>query len=189
MGMTGCLGTGRMPAWAAALLFALAAWCGPAAAQISPFMQAVAEAAAGDEDIAAFYRERDYAPIWTGNGAADRERLSALARALSEVEAHGLPADRHAPERLERLLSGIATERDRGRAEVEISRAFLRYARDVQTGVLVPGEIDPEIKREVPLRSREGLLRAFSKSTPAAFQRALPPSSPQYAQLMKARIE
>jgi hypothetical protein len=35
-------------------------------AQVSGFMQAVAEAAAEDADIAAFYRETGYAPLWTG---------------------------------------------------------------------------------------------------------------------------
>jgi L,D-transpeptidase YcbB len=160
-----------------ALLLAMAAGTVPAAAQISPFMQAVAEAAAEDEDVAAFYREQGYEPIWTGNGREDRARLAALVEACPGRTLHGLPSDRHAPEQIEALLRGIATERDRGRAEVEISRLFLRYARHVQTGVLVPSQVDPEIKRDVPLRSREGLLRAFSKSTPAAFLRALPPSS------------
>ncbi len=187
MGMTGRLGAGKV--WALAILLAMAAPAFRAEAQISPFMQAIAEAAAEDEDIAAFYRARDYEPIWTGDGRADRDRLSALVSALSEAALHGLPADRHAPGQVEALLRGIATERDRGRAEVGISRLFLRYARQVQTGVLVPAEVDDEIKRAVPLRSREGLLRAFSLSTPAAFLRALPPSSPQYAQLMKARME
>lgn len=187
MGRTGRLGLFK--AVAGALMLAMMAGVGPALAQVSAFMQAIAEAAAEDEDVAVFYRESGYAPLWTGNGAVYRERVSALMRAVSDAEMHGLPAERHSPAQVEAIVRSIATERDRGRAEVELSRLFLRYARNVQTGVLVPGRVDPEIKRVVPLRSREGLLRAFSKSTPGAFLRALPPSSPQYAHLMKARIE
>jgi murein L,D-transpeptidase YcbB/YkuD len=161
----------------------------PSAAQVTVFKQAIAEAAAGDDDVAAFYREADYAPLWTGGEEIHARRLQDLVRAVSGAAAHGLPAERYSPERIEAVLRSIATERDRGRAEVELSRLFLRYARDVQTGILTPSDIDPDIKREVPLRSREGLLRAFSKSTPGAFLRSLPPASSRYAQLMKHKQE
>ena len=161
---------------AALLALALLAPAAPVTAAVTVFSQAVAEQAAEDEAIAAFYRETGFAPLWTGGTELDRDRLSALLQAVSGAPAHGLPADRYAPGRIEAILEGIATERDRGRAEVELSRLFLRYARDVQTGVLVPSTIDADIKREVPLRSREGLLRAFSKADPATFLRALPPS-------------
>ena len=63
--------------------FTLAA--SPAAAQVTAFKQAVAEAAWDDEDIAAFYRQSDYAPIWTGAGDADRARRAALIEALSDT--------------------------------------------------------------------------------------------------------
>jgi murein L,D-transpeptidase YcbB/YkuD len=167
------------------LLFSVA----PATAQVTVFKQSIAEEAARDPDVAAFYRDAGYTPLWTGRGDVYRDRLRELARAVSDAEAHGLPAGRYAPERIEAILRGIETERDRGRAEVELSRLFLRYARDVQTGILTPSEVDPDIKREVPLRSREGLLRAFSKSAPAEFLRSLPPNSSRYAQLMKHRME
>jgi murein L,D-transpeptidase YcbB/YkuD len=174
---------------AALLAMTLVFPASPVSAQVTVFKQAVAEEAAEDEAIAAFYRATGFAPLWTDGSELHRARLSALARAVSGAAAHGLPADRYSPERIEAILGGIATERDRGRAEVQLSRLFLRYARDVQTGVLVPTTIDPDIKREVPLRSREGLLRAFSKADPATFLRALPPSSQRYAQLMKHRME
>lgn len=187
MGMRQCRDAGW--ACAVALFLALAPSSGPASAQVNAFVQAVAEAAAEDEGIAAFYRDAGYEPLWTGTDQIHRERLSALVRALSEAELHGLPAGRHDPGQVEAALRAISTERDRGRADVEISRVFLRYARDVQTGILSPARVDAEIKRVVPVRSRESLLRAFSRSRPAPFLRALPPSSVQYAQLMRARLE
>jgi L,D-transpeptidase YcbB len=153
---------GRLCA-AALVAMALVPVAVPATAQVSVFKQAVAEEAAQDEAIAAFYRETDFAPLWTGGSELERDRLSALLRAVASAPVHGLPAGRYAPERIEDILRSIATERDRGRAEVQLSRLFLRYAREVQTGVLVPSSVDADIKREVPLRSREGLLRAFSQ--------------------------
>jgi murein L,D-transpeptidase YcbB/YkuD len=179
---------GRLGA-AALLALSLLTTVAPASAEISPFMQAVAEEASADEAIAAFYRESGFAPLWTDGSALQRARLSALLNAVSGAAAHGLPADRHAPGRIEAILAGIATERDRGRADVEITRLFLRYARDVQTGMLVPSAVDPDIKREVPVRSAEGLLRAFSKADPETFLRSLPPSSQRYAQLMRHKMD
>ena len=161
----------------------------PAFAEVTVFSLAVAEEAAEDAAIAAFYRETGFAPLWTGGTDLHRDRIAALMNAVSGAEAHGLPADRYAPERIEGILRSIATERDRGRADVALSRLFLRYARDVQTGIIEPSSIDPDIKREVPVRSREGLLRAFSKADPGTFLRALPPSSQRYAQLMKHKLE
>jgi L,D-transpeptidase YcbB len=182
-------GFGRVRVAAAALALLLVGAASTVSAQVSAFTQAVAEAAAGDDEVAAFYRNAGFAPVWTGSGDVYRDRLAALSRAVSDAAAHGLPADRYSPEMIEAIVRSIGTERDRGRAEVDLSRLFLRYARDVQTGILTPARVDPEMLREVPRRGREGLLRAFSKAAPAAFLRALPPSSPQYAQLMKGRMD
>ena len=39
---------------------------GPVQAEVTAFKQAIAESASVDEDIAEFYRDADYAPLWTG---------------------------------------------------------------------------------------------------------------------------
>lgn len=54
-------------------------WAAPAMADDHSFAfrQAVAEAAAADRDIAAFYKARDYNSFWTGGGA-DQARRRAL---------------------------------------------------------------------------------------------------------------
>ena len=49
-------------------------------AQVSPFTQALAEAAGKDDVISGFYRARDYNTLWTG--AADSERRNAFLSAL-----------------------------------------------------------------------------------------------------------
>ena len=65
-----------------------------AQAQVSPFVQSVAIAAADqDEVIAAFYAARNYAPIWTG--AQDAERRNAFLSAISHASDQGLAVQRY----------------------------------------------------------------------------------------------
>ncbi len=156
--------------------------------RVTAFAQAVAEAAARDDDIAAFYRSTGYKPIWTGNGGRDRSRRAALLKVLARADDHGLPASAYNIEILKTNLRKVGSQRDLGRLEVEMSRLFLLYARHVQTGVLTPSQVDGGIVRAVPLRNRTDLLVAFAKSSPAGFLKALPPKSAEYARLMKEKM-
>ncbi len=159
-----------------------------AQAQVTAFRQAVAESAARDEELATFYRSRDFQGIWTGDDSAASTRRNALLTALADAGAHGLPADRYNPDQMMSQLRAATTPAQQGAMEVMLSNAFLRYARDVQTGILTPSKVVPLIVREVPLRSRLGTLQAFIQSNPAAFLRSLPPSSPEYARLMREKL-
>ncbi|NUB43126.1 L,D-transpeptidase family protein [Fertoebacter nigrum] len=157
-----------------------------AQAQISPFTQALAAAAGQDDTISAFYRARDYRTLWTG--AADAERRNALLSALLTAGDHGLPVRRYDPAELMAALQAAVTEGDRGRLEVAMTRAFLDYARDIQTGILVPAKVDAGIVREVPLRDPLANLAAFESGSPTAFLKNLPPKDPEYARLVKEKI-
>lgn len=158
-------------------------------AQSMAFKQAVAEAAAGDDAILAFYRERGFRPIWTGRGNGDAQRRKALLAAVEDAGDHGLPTGIYNADLIRTNLRAVRSERDLGRLEAELSRIFLAYARDVQTGVLVPSRIDPGLVRSVPYRDREATLTAFSKSTPAPFIRKLAPQSDEYNRLMKQKMQ
>ena len=160
----------------------------PAQAQraVPAFAQAVAEAAAMDEDIAAFYRENGYKPIWTENSARHKSRRAALLKVLERAGDHGLPA--YDTEILKTNLRRVSSTRDLGKLEVEMSRLFLAYARHVQSGILTPKRVDSGIQRDAPLRSRKALLEGFAKSSPAGFLKALTPKSPEYARLMKEKL-
>jgi murein L,D-transpeptidase YcbB/YkuD len=160
----------------------------PAQAQVTAFKQALAEAAAQDADIAAFYQSNGYKPIWTGRGNKDRQRRNALFNAVTNAADHGLPVGRYNPEKLKAVLSQANSPRDRGRVEAEMSRLFLQYSRDLQTGALDPARVDREIVRQVPLRDRQSYLRNFVKSSPKRFFQALAPTAPEYARLMKAKL-
>jgi murein L,D-transpeptidase YcbB/YkuD len=155
--------------------------------QVGAFSQSVAAAASDDTAIAGFYRDTEYAPIWTGAG--QEARRSALLSALAGAGAHGLPTNRYDPAALIAQATAARTEGDRGRLEVTLTRAVLDYAHDVQTGILDPGKVIPLIKREVPLRDRRANLDAFVAAEPVAFFKSLPPRSPAYTQLMRAKFE
>lgn len=158
-----------------------------AAAPAQAFRNALAEAAAADPAVAGFYKDRGYAPFWTSADAAGRR--AALLSALSRAGAHGLPQRRYDPAELIAAFRAARTEGDRGRLEVRMSLALLDYARDVQTGALVPSSVAPGIVREVAVRDRRGNLDLFAESDPAAFLAALPPRTPEYLRLMKARLD
>jgi len=155
-------------------------------AQSVTFRQSVAEASAGDEAVAAFYRDRNFDAIWTE--ADDAARRTAFLSAVARAPDHGLPVARYDMDGLITLLRSAQSERDRGRAEVAMTRAFLDYARDIQTGALVPARIDPGILREVPLRDPRAQIDDFLLADPAAFLRQLPPKSAEYAQLMRGKL-
>jgi murein L,D-transpeptidase YcbB/YkuD len=155
-------------------------------AQVTEFRQAVAEAASNDPDLLSFYRERGFDGIWSTRN--DRNRRNALLAAFNGAADHGLPSNRYDAAGLIAQLEAASTPQQQGRLEVELSRQFLDYARDIQTGLLTPSSIDPAIFRQVPLRSRLSTMRAFAQSNPSAFMRALPPSAPEYTRLMSEKM-
>jgi murein L,D-transpeptidase YcbB/YkuD len=156
--------------------------------QAVAFKQSVAQASARDGDIAAFYKSIAYEPIWTGRDRKSASRRKEFLAAIDNAEAHGLPADRYRPNEVISNLRRVRSERELGELEVEMSRLFLEYARDIQTGVLVPRRVDEHIVRRVPLRDRQSILATFAQSSPRAYIRALPPQSDEYRLLMKEKL-
>lgn len=110
-----------------------AAGCGRAnhdiRACLTAYRQAVAENLSKDSGMAAFYRSRDFAPIWTGPDDTAALRRAALIEALGTAQAHGLPARRYDLDGLIRRLRHVEGERARGELEVELSRTFLAVCR------------------------------------------------------------
>lgn len=157
--------------------------------KITPFMSAIAETAALDSEVSAFYKANGYEPIWVGDDAESKARRTALISALRKAGDHALPVDSYRLDALEVMMRNITTQRDLGRVEVELSRTFLKYAHDVSTGILDPAEIDKGIARDVPRRDGEELLRSFAAANPTEFLRSLPPQFPEYTRLLKARIQ
>ena len=158
------------------------------AQQMTGFKQAVAEAASRDADIAAFYRGRDFQPIWTDTDADDTARRQALLTALAQADRHGLPVDRYDMDDLMERMRAVRSSRDLGLLEVEMSRVFLQYARDIQTGALIPSRIDADIVREVPYRDRASYLAMIAREDPVDFIASLPPQTIEYRALLAQKI-
>ncbi|MEN9059824.1 peptidoglycan-binding protein [Ponticoccus litoralis] len=130
----------------------------------------------------------DLEPIWTGSSEADRARRLALIEAFALADDHGLPRGRYDPDRLMERLAGVSGGRDRGLLEIELTRTFLQFAHDLQSGVLEPGKASSLIKRKAPRRSSEELLTLLSTQPPESVFRMLVPSSPEYTRLMQAKL-
>jgi len=175
-----------------AAVFAVGLWIsqpGLATAQVTALKQAIAEAAARDQDIASFYKANGYETLWVGRSGKERTRRQQLMRFLDSAAEHGLPEGRYDAAGLQAKMRSAKTAQDLGALDVELSRVFLQYARDLQTGVVIPSRIDSAIVRQIPYRDRASYLVNFSKSSPAGFFRALAPKTPEYAGLMKAKLQ
>ncbi|WP_245242909.1 L,D-transpeptidase family protein [Pararhodobacter sp. SW119] len=158
----------------------------PATAQSFPaFRQALAEGVAADPGLAAFYRQSEFAPVWTG--ADQAARRTALVSALAQAGDHGLPARRYDLPGLLSAFRAVESERDRGLAEARASLAFLQYARDLTSGVLEPGAIIEQIVRELPRPDVTELMHDFVAAEPVSFIRSLAPRAPEYARLLHAK--
>jgi murein L,D-transpeptidase YcbB/YkuD len=161
----------------------------PVQAQVTAFKQAVAEAASDNDQVASFYRTHNYEPLWTGDGDQFKDRRAALMQALSTVELHGLPGARYQVNSLMAQMRDVRTTRDLGLIEVALSRAFVTYARDVQSGMLVPSTIDDGLVRKVNYRDQSEYLAEFANSTdPKTYLRTLAPNTREYLALMKEKI-
>lgn len=172
----------------ALLVSALLALPLSASAATGPFPQALAAAAAeADEGIAAFYRARDYAPLWTTE--ADAARRAAFFAALDGAADQGLPPARYDAKGLRAAFLAVRTEGDRGRLEVAMSRALVLYAADLKAGVIDPHKIDKSIVREIHRPDAQSLLAGFAgAAVPDAWLDALPPRAPEYARLVKEKL-
>ena len=138
--------------------------------------------------LAAFYRERDFAPLWTS--AEDAERRASFLASLSRASDHALPARRYDLDGLKADFHAVASERDRGLLEVRMSRTFLQYASDLHTGVLTPSQVLGTIKRQPPELDKAAMLARLAEGgDPAAILRGAMPTAPEYSRLVRARIE
>ncbi len=176
--------------WFAALFIAASSASAPARADFvsAAYRLTVAEATRGDRDLKEFYEETGFEPLWTGRNREDRDRRAAFIEILGETDLHSLPADDYGIQALERKLTAARSQTDLAQIEIEFSKAFLDFARDMQTGILEPDEVDEQIARKVPLRDRKSYLTSLSLSTPKAFFRALAPTSLEYTRLAAEKM-
>jgi murein L,D-transpeptidase YcbB/YkuD len=161
----------------------------PVSAQVTAYKQAIAEAASADDAVAAFYRDNGYEAIWTGTDAASLARRAALIDALGGAASHGLPLSRYDPDGLVAQMAGVRTTRDLGLVEVALSRAFVDYARDLQSGLLIPSRVDSGIDRHPDRSGGAALLAAITAADPAVYLNGLAPQSGEYLALRRQKLQ
>ncbi len=151
------------------------------------FTQSLAASAAETETIADWYRKTGYQTLWTG--PEDAARRSALLAALETAPLHGLPVARYDASALRAALASARTEGDRGRVEVALTQAYLAWAHDLEGGVLTPRQIDPNLVREIKRQPEAVHLARIAEGDARAVLADLLPDSPQYLQLMRAKLD
>ncbi|EEE38757.1 peptidoglycan-binding domain 1 [Rhodobacteraceae bacterium KLH11] len=151
------------------------------------FQMAVAESTSANPVIAEYYRTNGFEPIWVADTPVHAARRAALIDALSTTDRHGLPGARYDVHDLIMKMENARSTRDLGQIEAELSRVFVKYASDLQSGSVRPAQIDAGLVREVERRAADEHLRQLVSSEGAAYFRALMPQSRQYIALMKQK--
>ncbi|MEM7237895.1 MAG: L,D-transpeptidase family protein [Pseudomonadota bacterium] len=138
--------------------------------------------------VAEFYAARSYAPVWTGADGAPRR--AALFEALAAAGEHALPVEPYGTSRLKAAAGQARTSTqsiaDQVALELDLTAAYLRYARDVSSGLLEPRKIDRELYVYPERRARGDLLAGLAAAAePSAWMRGLAPQSAGYRQLLE----
>ncbi|MEM9796511.1 MAG: L,D-transpeptidase family protein [Pseudomonadota bacterium] len=159
--------------------------------RVDPFRLAMAQETArratdADDPVAAFYRARDYRPLWLGAAAAPRR--AAFVAAMARGEAHGLPKNLTDADSLRSLFESARSATDRAAVEVEATTRLLTFMRAAATGILNPKDAAPGIKFDRPARDWSVHLAAFAGADPQAALDDIWPKDPAYSNLLRAKL-
>jgi len=134
--------------------------------------------------LEAFYAARNYRPAWMGSEAAFQRGLQVQAM-LKKADSHGLDPGDYA------LAAPGTSERtspaDAALYDVALTDSLLRYARDVQFGLVSPDAVYRDI--DLPKRKRESLTqiaRNLDAESFDSFIEGLAPAHAQYRGLARA---
>lgn len=131
-----------------------------------------------------FYTENDYELIWFGNNALASQRRAELVNSLQSASFHGLPGKKY---QVNSLLSKLSTSDslfEIGLLEGLFMIAFTEYASDLDTGVLIPSEVDSDIVRHINDKDMDFYIQGLLSRNPYDYFRSLGPQSSEYARLL-----
>ncbi|WP_324750635.1 L,D-transpeptidase family protein [Sphingomonas sp. LY54] len=96
-------------------------------------IEAALRSAGGSRDIRAFYKARDYRPLWIRGGTLGPAADSLLGL-IASAEADGLDPDDYRPRALAEAIDDArgGSAKDLAKAEMLLSRSFASYVRDVR---------------------------------------------------------
>jgi murein L,D-transpeptidase YcbB/YkuD len=128
-------------------------------------------------DLWRFYDLRGFRAAWTPQTGP------VAIQALEQAVADGLRATDYRVEKTPRRLAGV----DAAAWDIELSRAFLRYAKDLRSGRLAPGDVYEDVDLPAqPFDVPADLNAALKSGALAAFIAGLPPQRAEYAFLREA---
>ena len=148
------------------------------------FQLALAEAATEFEELYSYYVDAGFDPIWVGADDREIRRRHAFLSALGSSSAHGIPLGSLRKQRIEDLLSSVDDLPSAAAAEVEISREFVQFARELNSGFLDPQDVDENIAPSREILAADFLLNGISEEDPELFISGLAPGSADYANLL-----
>jgi murein L,D-transpeptidase YcbB/YkuD len=149
-------------------------------------LQAAAQKLRGqDAEIHAFYKSVNYKPVFTGNSNSARRK--ALIQALKSAGDHGLPEARYQAKELNELMRSARRLTGLGQAEISAAKIFVRYANDLNSGVLTPSRVDSEIAMPKRRISAQTLLAGVAKGNFKGYMKALAPQHKDYQLLVKEK--
>ena len=150
---------------------------------ISGKLDRIVSRKADREGVEAFYKARDYKPLWVSDGAAD-ERAKAAIAYLAQVDSVGLdPSDYPTPDFKSAVTANALAE-----DELKLTAAVLTYARQAQTGRIHFSRVgaDIEFKLVAPEPAEVLAKLADANDTSKALDSYNPPQ-PEFAAL-KAKL-
>jgi murein L,D-transpeptidase YcbB/YkuD len=141
---------------------------------------------APESPVRRFYEERGFAPLWLAASGAAMPAAQALLAWAGHADAQALPAERYGVEALAARLA--AADRDAAGSaalEIDLTRLFLKFGRDVNSGLLEPRTLDENLDFAPHRPDPLGMLKAMALAAdPAAYLKMLEPSDPGYAKLL-----
>lgn len=132
-----------------------------------------------------FYDKLQFKPIWFDeNGPTERAKI--FVERLRRAAEHGLEPEDYDHNRLAKAVERFEPAK-RAVLEVAMSRAFMRYATDINAGRISPARALPDIYMRPVRPDPERLLVAAGEvKNFAKFIDELPPRTPQYKRLVGA---
>jgi murein L,D-transpeptidase YcbB/YkuD len=160
--------------------------------QAAALRVAVAEAYGPSALERRFYEARGYRPIWLGDAGEPLAAARALFAFVAQADAHALPPARYDAASLAASMAAgaPASAAEAAAREVALSRLFVKFARDISSGLLEPSAVDSEIDLELHRPAPDLLLSGIAGAAdPAAYLDSLIPANPEYRALMALYAE
>ena len=141
------------------------------------------------DDIVAFYRERDFAPLWVSDDGLS-PRVGDLLGAFAQADTYGLAPQDYLPADLESFSSDAAAlagdqERLTG-LELALTAGALRYAMHASGGRIVPNRLSAYHDLNPPTVAGPIALASLAETpSPGAYLASLHPVHPAYEALRR----